>query len=72
MRLAHSEIPRMTLVAAARLGVVDVTAVDKCSGQFCDAILGTEGLAVTSSGYSLESLSVSEGARRVKALSDIM
>ena len=54
MRLAHSEILPMASVAAARLGRVDVTAVHCCSGQFRDAILGTEGLAVTSSGYSLE------------------
>ena len=54
MHLAHSEILLMASVAAARLSLVDVTAVDCCSGQFCDTILGTEGLVVTSSGYSLE------------------
>lgn len=54
MHLTHSEILPMASVAAARLGLVGVTAVDCCSGQFRDAILGTEGRAVTSSGYSLE------------------
>ena len=54
MRLAHSEILPMASVAVARLGLVDVSGVHCCSGQFHDAILGTEGLAVTSRGYSLE------------------
>ena len=54
MHLVHSEILPMASVAAARLGLVDVTTVDCCSGEFRDAILEEEGLAVTSRGYSLE------------------
>ena len=53
MHLVHSEILPMASVAAARLGLVDVTTVDCCSGEFRDAILEEEGLAVTSRGYSL-------------------
>ena len=54
MHLVHSKILPMASVAAARLGLVDVTTVDCCSGEFRDAILEEEGLAVTSRGYSLE------------------
>ena len=36
MHLVHSEILPMASVAAARLGLVDVTTVDCCSGEFRD------------------------------------
>ena len=52
MRLVHSEMRLVASEVAARLGLVDTTAVGCCSEPSCDAILGTV-VVVISSGYSL-------------------
>ena len=53
MRLVHSVILLMASVVAARLGLVDTTAVGCCSEMSCDAIIGTVVAVVISSGCSL-------------------
>ena len=50
---AQYAILNIASVAAARLGLVDVTVVDCCSGQPDDASLGAEVVTVLSKEYSL-------------------